>query len=434
MEKIKARQKAYVESVGERTKAPRYLQGPTVIGLKIVVQAMQEMGEPMHGHDIFNYIHNNGLGKEFRIPPARPLPSNMGRGSLFKSQPPEPSHPEHPVRSHRYMKTVLLNELEVHGRVRKVHIETDIDPANPPDPNRTHIKGNKIHEWRWELVAPNDGQIPWEEQENIEMRKADRLWLESMKRLQGNQDSAEMFATSIGGSQTQEPGFAHTSKSGTANGELFGWEGGEDLTKRTRKILGTDSEQVADLRYGNRLAARWREITTRGPNFPRRGEAKGDSRSYWKDPDESQRREEHRMMFNTKPFMLNYNPELFKDGARPGFNKDEPAYRQSRQGKNDIPIALRDPRARLSGFNYGLPKQKRLLAAANARGYDQPEWTDQPPRDITHLSRRRQRTRQKQTQEMAKEFVAQDRYERRMAAQAARLPTKKSATLEESAT
>lgn len=46
-----------------------------------------------------------------------------------------------------------------------------------------------------------------------------------------------------------------------------------------------------------------------------------------------------------------------------------------KQDSKSVPFGLQTPERREFGFNYGLPKSKKLLKLANERGGDQKEWS-----------------------------------------------------------
>ncbi|PVG00722.1 hypothetical protein CPB86DRAFT_728711 [Serendipita vermifera] len=377
----------------EESPGPRYVQGPTLPGLRLVVQALKDGPPQMQTKDIWKSIHSRPLEEAYALPDPRQPNIVMLKNGEAKPVSPEPSYPNHPVRSIKYLKDVLLYTLKEAGRVRKVHVTRELTSGEMEEIQQQKMSGKKkkngpqitddwIHNWVWELVSPESGIIPIEQQKSIPTQKADLIWMRYL-----------------------------------------------DLTETQREAYGVDNilpqikaqehEITAqDSAYGSVLAVKWQDRTSKDRTSalrsneqvrglgPRSKSAKVD----WKDPGEKERKEMRRKerghdwaptsstsSSQTREIglpLLNSSKKVA--GAtkpKPYLNPDEPEYRQSRKGANDIPLALQDPRRRQYGFHYGLPKQKELLRAANTREYDQEEWLDPPPHDISHLSPRRQRAR-----------------------------------------
>ncbi|KIM34052.1 hypothetical protein M408DRAFT_325580 [Serendipita vermifera MAFF 305830] len=431
-----------------RAVPPRYVHGPTLPGLRVVVKALETSNTAVDTKEIWDIIQKNGLGAEYTFPTPPPL-KNPKLISL------EPTNPTHPVRSLRYLKTVLLATLEANGRVRKVHSlrppseeeETaaleqkqariqrrdDRKKANGLDPSGKIPIG--VDSWQWELVPPREGTTPVEQRRSIPMSKADTIWMDSLDAETRRQ---------VGGEST-----GITRYQGGAN--AHGKEGGRDASGARAKPQSPEVER----RLAERLAQRWQiPILKDEASSARAGvvpitdwknvtsEKYSSKKVDWNltDKEKQEKLLRRKDLLSAAPSSLytstadwsqkddNGPPvkeavpskegDLFGDGTslespaipkkapiptqlrrgKPHLNPLEPEYRQSRRGINDIPIALEDPRRRQFGFHYGLPKQKELLRAANARDYDQKEWTveSQPPPDFSHLSSRRQKTREEQ--------------------------------------
>jgi hypothetical protein len=78
------------------------------------------------------------------------------------------------------------------------------------------------------------------------------------------------------------------------------------------------------------------------------------------------------------PVVKENRPVVQPNPRKKYLNLNEPEYRQSALGIHNVPIALLDPRRRQYGFHYGLPKQKKLLRAANTKHYQSHRWEGMP--------------------------------------------------------
>ncbi|KAG8838510.1 hypothetical protein FRC18_004142 [Serendipita sp. 400] len=289
----------------------------------------------------------------------------------MRPQEPEPSHPTHPVRSYKYMKTELLGTLEANGRIRKVRVFRD--PITPQEkmelemqnkriaaknPKKTTkglgpngISKRGIEHWVWELIPVPEGKDAYEERPNLRVSSLDQLWRREIRRQGGAAGNDSKSVSSEGLQRETETSDPH---------------------KRSRAILSRSySPEEKDRAYGDQIASQWRQVTRKNLHTPLRAKPDMPEKPQWKD-------------FRPNPI--------------------EPDDRQSRK-KSDFAIGLMDARLRQHGFHYGLPKQKELLKAANARGdHDQKKWEQQPARDFSHLSRRRQKTREEQLRHTLRSF------------------------------
>jgi hypothetical protein len=233
------------------------------------------------------------------------------------------------------------------------------------------IISSKLHNWVWELVPSEEGTIPIEEQESLPTQKADCIWMSRLKLNEGQRDAYKVDRILEGA----------------------------DLPK-LRSTMPLDMEDLnEDKIYGNILAVKWQNrIRKDGTSVLRtndqvRGEIPSSTSKKvdWKDPWEKEKKEQRRkergqdwtpiQSTSTKqtreigiPLLNNSKTGTDSSRSKSYLNPNEPEYRQSRKGANDVPLGLQDPRRRQYGFHYGLPKQKELLRAANAREYDQEEW------------------------------------------------------------
>lgn len=221
----------------------------------------------------------------------------------------------------------------------------------------------------------NEHEIPWETRISENSHEQDKE-----RGLELHQRSTARENDKAIGSKSWSIESSHTGDSKRLRSSSF-----------QEELFASEEVRNADLVYGEKLEAKWKNLTKHSRRtIVRLKEIKNPVD--WKDPgvkaEKSKRRREQRAMklptttqsglaliseTDTSAPNTSSKDEA-KPSSKPWLNPKEPEYRQSRRGANDVPIALRDPRRRMYGFNYGLPKQKELLRAANARDYDQKEW------------------------------------------------------------
>jgi hypothetical protein len=219
----------------------------------------------------------------------------------------------------------------------------------------------------------------------------DKIWRDSVRTRESEKvnEAQEWGIKVYRPSKTPKP---EVGPGDTIDAQSWSVEGGHsDGSYGGRRQDGlSDEESHADQEYATKLAAKWRYLTRhsrRKPSRPLESSHPVD----WKDPEMERAKEKRRKEISASRFsprnqdapaggLVPMARKLQSDEkerrAKPWLNPNEPEYRQSRFGINDIPLALKDPRRRQYGFNYGLPKQKKLLRAANARDptWDQKEW------------------------------------------------------------
>ncbi|KAG8812590.1 hypothetical protein FRC17_001952 [Serendipita sp. 399] len=349
----------------DRKLGPRYPRGPTIEGLKIVVRALQEGPSRMHSKEIWDYIHENGLGLEYSIPGPRHQIVGLDKRGVQKDNYPEPTYPTHPVRSFRYMKVQLLKTLEAHNRIQKIHVLRDpITPAEKlvAEAKRDTSKRGKqtgIDSWVWELIPVPEGKVPFEERPGITVSSMDQLWRREMRRRQS-------VGTDIDIARPERASASTLSS---------------DPHERSRLLL-------ADSTYGDKLTAQWRAVTRKSLHTPLKSQPGAQTRPSWKDLDAKSERNNNRALFNHKSFEASSRSDtsqtVTEEGrsqpatprVKPWLNPGEPENRQSPRGRDAYAVGLGDAGLRQFGFHYGLPKQKELLRAANAREWehDQTAW------------------------------------------------------------
>lgn len=227
------------------------------------------------------------------------------------------------------------------------------------------------------------------------------MWRETLQSKPSSEQEGEGEEWAV----TPHRGSRQAASGNTIEAQSWSVEGGHSDRKRVsarqkREAVWTElseEEQQADQEYANKLGAKWRDLT----RHSRRVSMRPVTSSHpvdWKDPEAKRAKEQRRKEMETArssslrtpsnwtqggglvPVVEGQKPKDSPDSgkstnAKPWLNPNEPEYRQSRLGINDVPIGLKDPRRRQYGFNYGLPKQKELLRAANARDWDQKEWS-----------------------------------------------------------
>lgn len=228
----------------------------------------------------------------------------------------------------------------------------------------------------------------------------EKIWRDSLQ----SRDSEEaneaqewgvkLYRTSKAQKQEVGPGDTIDAQSWSVKG---GHSDGFRTYGRHKRVDLSDEELHADQDYATKLAAKWRYLTRHSRRKPSRP-VESSHPVDWKDPEMGQAKKKRRKEMEASRF----SPQNLMEDApvgglvpvakgtkprkslsdekerrdKPWLNPNEPEYRQSRFGINDVPLALKDLRRRKYGFNYGLPKQKELLRAANARDptWDQKEW------------------------------------------------------------
>lgn len=260
-------------------------------------------------------------------------------------------------------------------------------------------KQMQVDHWVWELVPAQLGELPLDERSSVSVEELTKIWLDIPK----SRDSKEaneaqewgikLHRTSKAQKQEVGPGDTIDAKSWSVKG---GHSDGSRPYGRHRRVDLSDEELHMDQEYATKLAAKWRYLTRHSRRKPSRP-VESSHPVDWKDPEMEQAKKKRRKEIEASLFSRNIVEDAPVGGlvpvaegtkprqlpsdekerrAKPWLNPNEPEYRQSRFGINDIPLALKDPRRRKYGFNYGLPKQKELLRAANARDptWDQKEW------------------------------------------------------------
>lgn len=227
---------------------------------------------------------------------------------------------------------------------------------------------DKVDDWVWELVPPIEGTVPIEQRRSIPQKESDRIYFQ---RLQDN-GSAILDPLSAG----QERGI-----------DIRG--SGEEYSEETIKAHF----------LGEELAEKWRENTRKDRQYAlnhgarvRGKETPGDKIKWTDEESKSMKRIEARKRIfhneyakagvtikavglhsGTQPMESTSESDKKSETYRRHLDSDFPEWRQPKQ-EAALPFSLRDPRRREVGYNYGLPKQKKLLKAANARDYDQEPW------------------------------------------------------------
>ncbi|CAG8616308.1 15060_t:CDS:2 [Acaulospora colombiana] len=248
-----------VKRGSDQSPGPRYVQGPTLPALKLVVQALED-GPPQ---------------------------------MLTKEEMEE------------------VQKLSMSGKKKRK--------------NGPKLVDDMIHDWTWELVPPGSDVTPIEQRESIPTQKGDLIWMKHLVLTE-----AQRVAYGVD----------------------------KILQEANSRNIDVPAQ---DRTYGSVLAVKWQDRTNKDRTSALRSNEQSTISS-------NQTRE------IGVPFLNSSKKVEATNKPKPYLNPDEPEYRQSRKGANDIPLSLQDPRRRQYGFHYGLPKQKELLRAANAREYDQEEW------------------------------------------------------------
>ncbi|KZW03271.1 hypothetical protein EXIGLDRAFT_828634 [Exidia glandulosa HHB12029] len=174
---------------------------------KMGVQATfssQELYDAVHKH-----FADVQLSKNLRPPlPGEPRPPKLKEKIRLRVQPVEgklPPHPEHPIRSQRYFKRIVLDDLENRGILKKVHTFRDpteqeiaerdqrvrtlrVFPRHPVTGKRTSespLLLKKVDVWQWH-ITPAGAEL-LEKGEGVDVRDA-------RKRVLGRKAAAALAA------------------------------------------------------------------------------------------------------------------------------------------------------------------------------------------------------------------------------------------------
>jgi hypothetical protein len=244
-------------------------------------------------------------------------------------------------------------------------------------------------------VPAQPGELPLDERPSASVKELDKIWRDTLQ----SRDSEEANEAQEWGLKSYRAPKAQKRDVGpgdTILAQSWSIEGGNsDESGRRRRVDLPDEELHADQEYATKLAAQWRYLTRHSRRKPPRP-VESSHPVDWKDSEMEWAKKKRRKEIEASRFpprnLVNDAPagglvpvaegtkqrklpsEEEERRTKPWLNPNEPEYRQSRFGINDVPLALKDPRRRKYGFNYGLPKQKKLLRAANARDWDQKEW------------------------------------------------------------
>lgn len=275
----------------------------------------------------------------------------------------------------------------------------------------------QVGTWVWELIPPNEGITPVEQRSTIPMSRADTIWMHSLdaetlrgfeNQPFGNQEGPE--STSIAKYQPNHEDGDKAGRRDSAQPTSRTTELEHNLAKNLVQKWQTPilKDEESSLKAGVAPVTGWKTRTN----------GEGNKVVDWNISEQDKREKliRRKHLLSMAPKSLHSSTadwsqkeegdseikvttsgkegDLFDDGHsieapvsakkvitpllqgrdKPHLNPTEPEYRQSRRGIDGIPISLQDPRRRQFGFHYGLPKQKELLRAANARGWDQEEW------------------------------------------------------------
>jgi len=238
-----------------------------------------------------------------------------------------------------------------------------------------------------------------EQRESIPMSAQDMLWVNHL-----DEEAFKRFRSISG--KDKDPEFAsvvdNRSETQSRMEKDITSAGADDSPQVTAKPRPASQILPSEELLADKLATQWQKVIVKdevssfrtgvaasnGWKMGDRDKMRGGMPVDWRD----RKREEEKDMRRryllataptnaVSPAVRTKKPVIQPNPRKVFLNPNEPEYRQSRLDRDAIPAALLDPRRRQYGFHYGLPKQKKLLRAANARSddvnqnYDQQAWT-----------------------------------------------------------
>ncbi|KAF8578486.1 hypothetical protein K439DRAFT_1663709 [Ramaria rubella] len=175
----------------------RWSRLATPRGREIVLEILKSAyPQPLRTQELYERIRkeypDEKLPAPVPIPPPLRSPKSLAitaSGKVKKEKPvPEPvqpPHPDHPIRSLKYLKSIILGELTQRNQVSKVHSMREPTPEELAQKGR-RLKGKKkqasntpmaiinvkgmVDQWGWVLKTPED--LEFQKEERLRIQKA----------------------------------------------------------------------------------------------------------------------------------------------------------------------------------------------------------------------------------------------------------------------
>ncbi|TFK47571.1 hypothetical protein OE88DRAFT_1665775 [Heliocybe sulcata] len=146
--------------------------------LRIVRNVLKSSGSPMSPKEIFK--HAVAQVPEHPVDPPPPIIYRERRSGSVK-QVPYPPHPEHPIRSYRYLKTVVLPAMEHRYEIEKFHTKAPLSASeiqgrlaslskNARKAKEAAITGTLQDVWLWRVRTTPPSEVEEKAKRKVETK------------------------------------------------------------------------------------------------------------------------------------------------------------------------------------------------------------------------------------------------------------------------